>query len=182
MNTIHPTAVIYDNVELGDGNEIGAYTVIGSACEMRGDYNRRGKVIIGDNNVITNHVTIDSPSLELTKIGNGNFIMNKSHIGHDVRIGDSVTIAPFVSLGGHCVVEDFANLGMGCIVHQKLRIGEGVMGGMGAVVTKNVPPFMTVIGVPAQILRVNQVGLCRRGETYDDDKVIEFRKNNKPSL
>jgi len=164
MNKIHKTAVIYDNVELGDNNEIGAYTVIGSPPEMKHSYVRTGKVIIGNSNVITNHVTIDGPYHEdVTKIGNDCFIMAKSHIGHDTLMENNVVVSALANLGGYCKYASFVNIGNGALIHQRLSIGESTMIGMGAVVLNNIPPFLTVAQNPAKILSINTVGLGKRG-------------------
>jgi len=95
-NHIHRTAIIYTNVKLGTGNWIGAYTVIGSNGEIRNKDQRafKGKVVIGNNNVISELVTIQRPFEEsrITEIGNNNIIMAHSHIRHDARIGNNTEI------------------------------------------------------------------------------------------
>lgn len=139
-NDIHPTAIIHDNVRMGINNIIGAYTVIGSSGEGRAKYpHKEGYVIIGDDNVITEHVTIHSSYTEggETRIGNNNFIMTKTHIGHDVKIGDNVTISSCAVIGGHVVIENNANIGLNSTTHQRLKISEGSMIGMGSIVTKD---------------------------------------------
>jgi sugar O-acyltransferase (sialic acid O-acetyltransferase NeuD family) len=80
-----------------------------------------------------------------------------SYIAHDCLIGDFVTFAPNVSCNGNVVVEDDVYVGTGAILRQgapgkPLRIGKGAVIGMGAVVTKDVPPGVTVVGNPARIL------------------------------
>ena len=78
-----------------------------------------------------------------------------SYVSHDCVIGDYVTFAPKVSCNGHVHVEDFAYIGTGAIIKQGSKdkpivIGRGATVGMGAVVTKSVPPGVTVIGAPAK--------------------------------
>ena len=90
-NFVHPTAIIGKNVQLGKNNYIGAYCIIGENAEHRGNWNTTpNKVIIGDNNVITGLVTIDG-GMEETIIGNNNFLMKHSHVGHDCIIHNHVT-------------------------------------------------------------------------------------------
>ena len=163
-NKIHPLAVIYPNVEMGKNNVIGPFAVIGGVGECRGETERKGTVIIGDNNVINAGASIDSPvRSERTKIGSNCYIMKKAHIGHDCLIGNYVTIAPGAVIGGVCVIDDYANLAINCSVHQRLHIGESAMVGMGAVVTKHILPFCIVIGAPAKILDFNRIGALKRG-------------------
>ena len=78
-----------------------------------------------------------------------------AYIAHDCVIGDYVTFAPNVHCNGNVHVHDHAYIGTGAIIKQgttskPLVIGEGAVVGMGAVVTKDVPPFTTVIGNPAK--------------------------------
>jgi sugar O-acyltransferase (sialic acid O-acetyltransferase NeuD family) len=81
-----------------------------------------------------------------------------SYIAHDCIIGDFVTFAPSVHCNGNIVVEDYAYIGTGVIIRhgtddKPIVIGKGSIVGMGAVVTKSVQPFTTVIGNPAVELR-----------------------------
>ena len=80
-----------------------------------------------------------------------------SYVEHDCVIGDFVTFAPSVHCNGSVVIEDHAYLGSGCILRQgrpgaPLVIGAGAVVGMGAVVTRSVPPGITVAGNPARPL------------------------------
>ena len=81
-----------------------------------------------------------------------------SHVGHDCVVGDFVTLAPRVSVNGNTVIEDDVYIGTGAILlngipGRPLRVGKGATIGMGAVVTADVPPGVTVFGNPARILR-----------------------------
>lgn len=78
-----------------------------------------------------------------------------SYVEHDCVIGDFVTFAPGVKCNGNVVVEDHAYIGSGAVIKQgqpgkPLMIGRGAVVGMGAVVTKSVPPGVTVVGDPAR--------------------------------
>lgn len=80
-----------------------------------------------------------------------------SYVGHDCVIGDYVTFAPRVACNGNVHIEDHAYIGTGAILKQgtpekPLVIGRGAIVGMGAVVTKDVPPGITVVGNPAKPL------------------------------
>ncbi|RDV01465.1 acetyltransferase [Sphingorhabdus pulchriflava] len=80
-----------------------------------------------------------------------------SYVAHDCRIGDFVTFAPGVMCNGNVHIADHAYIGTGAVLRQgspdkPLTIGEGATIGMGAVVTKDVPPGVTVVGNPARIL------------------------------
>lgn len=80
-----------------------------------------------------------------------------SYVAHDCVIGDFVTFAPGVMCNGNVQVEDHCYIGTGAVLRQgqpgkPLVIGAGATVGMGAVVTRDVPPGVTVVGNPARPL------------------------------
>ena len=87
------------------------------------------------------------------KLGNGVFMLSGSIINHDNIIEDSVTIASGVSLAGSVTVKTGAYLGQACTVRQLLTVGSKSMVGMGAVVIRDVPDGVTVVGCPAKIYK-----------------------------
>tara|TARA_A100001037_G_scaffold286697_1_gene295361 strand:+ start:4707 stop:5225 length:519 start_codon:yes stop_codon:yes gene_type:complete len=159
VNKIHKTAVIFDNVTLGKNNIIGPYTVIGSNGEIRGKKFDKfeGTVIIGDNNVISEHVTIQRPYWEdgFTVIGDGNIIMAHSHIGHDAVIGDNTEICTSTVIGGYAKIGNGTKVKLKCVIRNRIEIGENCIIGMGSAVTKDIPSGMVAYGVPAKITREN---------------------------
>ncbi len=153
-NEIHETAIIYDNVSMGKNNKIGAYSVIGSDGEIRGAKAFKGRVVIGDNNIVSELVTIQRPANESeTVIGNDNIVMAHSHIGHDAKIGDNCEISSGSIIGGYAIIKNGAKIKLGCIVRNRKEIGEDSIVGMGAVVVKNVEPKTIVVGNPAKPLK-----------------------------
>jgi UDP-N-acetylglucosamine acyltransferase len=188
-NTIGPNVVIQGNVTIGDDNFIGVNTMIsnnviigngnkfigsasvGSIGEMgtKGDiFLEDGTVVIGDNNVIREFVTINSPvRKETTRIGDNCYFMACTHIPHDADVRNNVVMATNSLIGGGSIVYNNAYIGLGSITHQWTDIGESAMVGMQAAVTKHVPPFCTITGVPAKILKLNRTGLEKRGFTAE---------------
>jgi UDP-N-acetylglucosamine acyltransferase len=141
-NSIHKTAIVHPNVKLGKGNTIGAYAVIGSNGEIRGvnQNDFRGTVEIGDNNVISEFVSIQRPFKEgeRTYIGNNNIIMAHSHIGHDVEIFHNCEICSGTIIGGYVIIHSGAKLKLGVTVRNRIEIGLNVVVGLGSVVTKDI--------------------------------------------
>ena len=108
---------------------------------------------IGEGSIICPFSCITADS----RIGNYFHCNIYSYIAHDCIIGDFVTFAPNVHCNGNVVIEDHAYVGTGAILKQgspdrPLRIGKGAVIGMGAVVTKDVPPGVVVVGNPAKPL------------------------------
>jgi sugar O-acyltransferase (sialic acid O-acetyltransferase NeuD family) len=116
-------------------------------------------VVIMDNNQIGEGAII-SPFATITsntKIGSFFHANIYSYIAHDCVIGDYVTFAPSVKCNGNIVIKNHAYIGTGAILKQgshgsPLVVGEGAIVGMGAVVTKNIADFATVVGNPARPL------------------------------
>lgn len=151
-NVIHETAIIYDNVVMGKNNIIGPYCVIGSDGEIRDAKEFKGQVVIGSNNKISEHVTIQRPAKEdaKTTIGDSNMLMAHSHIGHDVSIGSNCEICSGVVIGGYVTIKNGAKLKLGAIIRNRKIIGEDVLVGLGACVVKDVADKTIVIGNPAK--------------------------------
>jgi UDP-N-acetylglucosamine acyltransferase len=180
-NIIGPNSVLVNNLKIGSKNHFHGSIAIGSVGEMgtKGDvFLENGFVEIGSNNTFREFITINSPvRRELTSVGNNGYFMARSHIPHDARIGDFVTMATNSIIGGGCVVNDYAYLGLGSITHQWLEIGKYAMLGMQSVNTKDIPPFCTVVGIPSKILGINKIGLMRRG--YSEELVNEAEEEFK---
>lgn len=187
QNSIHPTAQIDERVSLGNGNKIGPYTVmlspstilddnwigpsvaIGAPAELRDgphpayDEPQGIGVIIGSRNVIREFTTVQQGGTTLTVIGNDCYLMDKTHVAHDCRLGDWVGVAPCSVFAGHVTVGDHVVIGIGVAVHQYVHIGAHAMVGMNATVTKDVPPFALAKGTPARVTGANRVGMQRHG-------------------
>jgi sugar O-acyltransferase (sialic acid O-acetyltransferase NeuD family) len=108
-------------------------------------------VAIGPGAVLSPFVTVTSN----VRIGRHFHANLYSYVEHDCVIGDFVTFAPSVHCNGNVTVEDHAYIGAGAILRQgkpgkPLVIGRGAVVGMGAVVTRSVPPGVTVVGNPAR--------------------------------
>jgi UDP-N-acetylglucosamine acyltransferase len=156
-NFIHPTAIIGDNVILGDNNYIGAYCIIGDPAEHKKHWDKpKGKVFIGDNNIITGLVTIDAGTEETTMIAHNCFIMKHAHIGHDCKILSNVTISCGAKIGGHSTIMQNSNIGLNAVLHQFSVIQEGCMIGASAFFKGESEPFTKYAGVPARKLGVNK--------------------------
>lgn len=108
-------------------------------------------VVIGEGAILSPFVTITSN----VRIGRHFHANIYSYVAHDCVIGDFVTFGPGVKCNGNVHIEDHAYIGTGAVIKQgqpgkPLIIGRGAVVGMGAVVTRDVPPGVTVVGNPAR--------------------------------
>jgi UDP-N-acetylglucosamine acyltransferase len=155
-NDIHKTAIVHPNVKLGTGNTIGAFCVIGGNGEIRNvkQSDFKGAVYIGNDNVISEFVSIQRPaSLSATIIGNNNIIMAHSHIGHNAEINNTIEICSGVIVGGYVKIKDFAKIKLGSVIRNRVVIGERSIVGMGSIVIKDVAAGAVVVGNPAKELK-----------------------------
>lgn len=158
-NYIHPTAIIYDNVVMGEHNYIGAYCIIGAPAEHKTNWGKTNNiVVIGNNNVFTGLVTIDGGMEDVTYIGDNNFYMKGAHQGHDAQVNDNVVISCGAKIGGHVIIDDNVNIGLNAVIHQRQYIPKGCMIGMGAVITKKLQliPYSKYAGNPAKYIGSNE--------------------------
>lgn len=187
--SIAEDVVIGHYTVIGPEVKIGAGTHIGNHCVLTGDTSigkncriftgavigsipqdlkykgEKTKLIIGDNNIIREYVTINlgTAASDKTVIGNSNLIMAYAHIAHDCVIGDNVVLANVGTLAGHIIIEDRAILGGLAAVHQFVRIGTlSIIGGCSKVI-QDVPPYSMCDGHPARVRALNKVGLERVG-------------------
>ncbi|HLR35423.1 MAG TPA: serine O-acetyltransferase EpsC [Tissierellales bacterium] len=86
-------------------------------------------------------------------------------IGETAEVGNNVTMYHGVTLGGiggdpntkrHPTVEDNVIIGSGAKILGPITIGEGAKIGANAVVLEDVPPYTTVVGMPAKVVRINK--------------------------
>jgi sugar O-acyltransferase (sialic acid O-acetyltransferase NeuD family) len=108
-------------------------------------------VQVGEGEILSPFVTLTS-NIRIGRCFHANLY---SYVEHDCVIGDFVTFAPAVRCNGNVVIEDHAYIGAGALLKQgrpgqPLVIGRGAVVGMGAVVTRSVPPGATVVGNPAR--------------------------------
>ena len=74
-------------------------------------------------------------------------------VGHDTTIGRIVTLSPGVNVSGRVTIEDEVFVGSGAVIIERIRIGAGAVIGAGSVVTKDIPPKVVAVGVPARVVK-----------------------------
>ena len=151
-------------VRLGCRNHVYPGAVLGGEPQDVSYGGSDTKVLIGDDNVIREGVTVNRASEKedgVTRVGNCNFLMAYCHVAHDCQLGNHIIIANNTLLGGHVHVHDYASLSGGVAAHHFATIGSySFVGGISAV-RHDVPPYMLVEGHPAKPRCINVVGLKR---------------------
>ena len=201
MTEIHPTTIVHQNAEIGEGVSIGPYCCVGENVELGnniqllshviveghtsvGDntkifpfasighqpqdlkfHGEESKLLIGKNNTIREHVTMN-PGTQgggmVTNIGDDCLFMVGAHVAHDCKIGNNVILVNNATLGGHVEINDWAIIGGLSAVHQFVRIGRHAMiGGMSGI-ENDVIPYGSVVGNRAHLSGLNLIGLRRR--------------------
>lgn len=203
---VHPDAILGKDVEIGPYSVIDANVTLGNGTVIKNNVTVTGNttigknniifpnsvlgaepqdlkyngectsLILGDNNVIRECVTINlgtSGGGGKTVIGDNNLFMACSHIAHDCIIEDNVLLANGVLLGGHVMIERGAKL-MGLVgIQQFVTVGQYAYVGGHTRIVKDVPPYMITEGRPAKVRKVNVVGLERDG--FSKEQIGEIR-------
>ena len=162
---LEPYVYIKRWTTLGERNEIGAGTVLGTDPLDKNFAGARSYLRIGNGNKIREHFTISrgTPPESATEIGDGNFIMTSGHIAHNCKIGDGAVVASCVLLGGYVEIGDGAFLSGGVLVHQFSKVGRLAMVSGNTRVNLDAPPFFTFAGFEIAPKGLNLVGLKRAG-------------------
>lgn len=190
---IDPFVTIDANVEIGEGTRICSNVTIlegariGRNCTIfpgavigaiPQDLKFRGEdtlAIIGDNTTLRECVTVNrgTAARGRTTVGSNCLIMAYSHVAHDCAVGDNVIISNATQLAGEVVVDNFAVIGGGTLVHQFCHIGPHVMIQGGALVNKDIPPYVKAAREPISYAGINSIGLRRRNFSNDTIRDIQ---------
>lgn len=164
--------VVAGDTSLGQRNVVHPFCVLGGepqvrsapVAERRSSGPPRLALVVGDDNVFREHVTLNLSNAEgATTLGSHNLLMAGVHVAHDAVLGSHVVVANGVQLAGHVVVEDWVVFGGLAGVAQRLRVGQSAFVAAGAMCERDVPPFVIVQGDRARVRALNVVGLERRG-------------------
>jgi UDP-N-acetylglucosamine acyltransferase len=162
---IYPFSSILRGTTMGENNRVHQGAVIGAIPQ---DFNFKGdetKLEIGDNNVIRENVVINRATFPdgMTKIGNGNWIMEGVHISHDVVIGNDGVFGYGTKIGGNCEIFNRVIFSSAVIANPKTRVGSEAMISSGTRFNRDVPPYIVCTGDPAHYGGINGTMLSARG-------------------
>ena len=161
---VHPTSVVDDNVEIGDGTRIWYFCHIQSGARI-------GKnCILGQNVNVSNNVTVGDGC----KLQNNVSLYEGVELENDVFCGPSCVFTndltprakyPKGHAYVHTLVREGATIGANATIVCGHTVGKWALIGAGAVVTSNVPDHALMLGIPAK-----RAGwACECGELLGED-------------
>jgi acetyltransferase-like isoleucine patch superfamily enzyme len=168
-----PPTTIGDGTVISTGAIVFAGSSIGANCIVGDQSCIRERVAMADNCILGRGSLIEND----TTVGAGTRIQAEAYITAYSTLEEDVFIAPCVVTTNdnymgrterrHELIEGptirrGARVGGGAILCPAVEIGEEAFVGAGAVVTKDVPPRMLVVGSPARVLRA-----------VNDDELLE---------
>ena len=177
---IKPHVSILEGTTMGTGNIVYENAVIGSTPQ---DFHfvegQKTHVVIGDNNRIRENVVIAGSTYEdkATTIGNNNFLMERTHICHDVHIFNHCVVGIGSCIAGESELHDYSIQSNGVVVQQHVRVGRFSLIQSGCRVQKDVPPYVILGGNPASYHGINTVVLKHFKVT---DRILRHIANKEP--
>jgi len=163
---IGPHVVIEGPTTIGKNNKIFQFASVGDAPQ---DITYKGeptRLEIGDDNIIREYCMINRGTVKgggVTRVGNGNFFMAYSHVGHDCMVGNQIIMVNYAALSGHVTIDDYAIIGPYAAVHQFCLVGAYAFVAKATYITKDVLPYVMIAGPETGVCGLNTVGLRRRG-------------------
>ncbi len=163
---LRPFAHLVGPLTMGRHNAIFSHAVLGERPQHLKYSGEKTRLVVGDHNIIREHVTIHRGTAASgeTVIGNHNFLMANCHVAHDCRIGDHCILTNGCLLAGHCTLDNNVYLSGNAAIHQFVRVGRlALLSGLSAS-TKDIPPFIVQNRVNV-VVGVNVIGMRRAGIT-----------------
>jgi len=164
------------NTFIGENNKFYPFSSIGTIPQDKKYSGENSKLIIGNNNIFREHVTVNTGTEHggmLTKIDNNCLFMVGTHIAHDCNIFSNVIMANNATLAGHVIVNENAILGGLSAIHQFVNIGKFAMiGGMSGV-ESNIIPYGLYTGIRGNLRGLNLIGLKRKKTDPNNIKLIQ---------
>ncbi len=170
---IHPHSHLIGPMTLGTENQIFTGATLGGQPQDLSYKNEETRVEIGNRNIFRENVTIHRGTARsgVTRIGDDNFFMACSHVGHDSIVGDRCVLANNALLAGHTHLHDGVFLSGGAVVHQFCTLGRlSMLAGLSGS-SKDVPPFIMQQNINL-VCGLNIVGLRRAGVSTQDITVL----------
>jgi UDP-N-acetylglucosamine acyltransferase len=176
--TLLAHVVVTGRTTIGEETIIHPFATIGAPSQDRkAEVDEIAYTTIGARTVIREYSSIHRGTADaggVTSIGDDCLLLAYTHVAHNCRVGNNVTMSNLAQLAGHVVVEDHAGIGAMAGVHQFVRIGRYAFVGGYAKLGKDLPPYFLADGNPPEVLGPNLVGLRRAG--FSRDAIAELKE------
>ena len=164
-SVLHAFVRLCDFVEVGEGCELCEHVTLGREPQDFGFRHEESWVRIGSGVVLRENVTVHRATGEgnATRVGDGAYLMEGVHVGHNVQVGPGVVMASKAGIAGYVEIGEKTVVGGMVGIHQFVKVGRYCMLGGASKIVRDVPPFALVDGRPARMFGINKVGLRRHG-------------------
>lgn len=154
--------------EIGEDCDIHPFAVIGHYPQDFHYSGERSYTKVGNRVIIREGATIHRGTQPetTTVVGDECFLLATAHVGHNCRLGRGVKVYNGALAAGHAEVDDGAILSGQAMVHQFARVGTLAFGGGGAILKRDLCPFMTAVGT--HVAQYNRIGMLRAGYTSEE--------------
>lgn len=171
---IHGNVTIYPGARIGSGVRIFPGAVIAAIPQDLKFKGEKTYAYIGDGTTLRECVTVNrgTASKVRTEVGKNCLIMAYNHIAHDCLVGNHVIMSNACQIAGEVQIDDFAVIGGGSLVHQFCHLGRNIMLQGGALVNKDIPPYVKAAREPISYVGLNTIGLHRNGFSPEDIQTI----------
>jgi len=162
---------------IGENNTIYQFSTIGEDTPDKKFNGEDTKLIIGDNNIFREGVTIHRGTIQdkgVTEIGHNNLFMAYAHIAHDCIVGSNNVFANNAGLAGHVEVGSSVVIGAFSTVHQFCKLGDHSFAGMNASITMDIPAYIKAASNPARVVGLNSIGMSRNN--ISDESIALIKK------
>lgn len=173
---LHGHAHVTGDTEIGRETHIFPFACVGEPPQVLDYKGEHTKVIVGARNQIREYVTIHAGTAGgggTTSVGDDNLLMVGMHIGHDAHLGSNIVISNNAQIAGHVQIDDYAVISANSAILQFCRVGESAfLAGISGLV-QDLAPFCWAHGYPARMMKVNRIGMERRGLSEDRIVAVE---------
>ena len=174
---IGPGCVIANNATVVTQTTLGAncrvfpMAVVGAAAN---DSEKRCRCVIGQANIIREHLTVYAGQKEPTEIGDDNLIMIGCNVGSGAKLGSHGIFANFTQIGPRSVIEDYVRTSGFALIQAGATIGAYTFISGYAGIDSDAPPYAIVQGFPFRVRGANTENLRRCGFGEDDIRALRI--------
>lgn len=157
-------------IKFGNNIVIGTSSIFYAGSKIGDYFYSADRIIVRESSKIDSHVTIGKDSIveHHVKIGSHTKIQSKGLVGEGMVVGNHVFIGPYFN--GTCdkfmdrieervfeppTIKDYARIGAHVVLMAGVTVGRDSVVGAGAVVTRDVPSYCVVVGIPAKVIKKN---------------------------